>query len=81
MRQQNGFQGRPNKPEDTCYSFWVGGTLALLGAASLVDAPSIYSFVLSTADPMRGGFGKWPDSQPDFLHGCLGKRFWFCLTG
>ena len=27
MRQQSGFQGRPNKPVDTCYSFWVGATL------------------------------------------------------
>ena len=26
-RQQTGFQGRPNKPTDTCYSFWVGATL------------------------------------------------------
>lgn len=26
-RQQTGFQGRPNKPVDTCYSFWVGATL------------------------------------------------------
>ena len=26
-RQQSGFQGRPNKPVDTCYSFWVGATL------------------------------------------------------
>uniref|UniRef100_A0A8C7JDD6 Protein geranylgeranyltransferase type I, beta subunit n=1 Tax=Oncorhynchus kisutch TaxID=8019 RepID=A0A8C7JDD6_ONCKI len=23
MRQQNGFHGRPNKPVDTCYSFWL----------------------------------------------------------
>lgn len=27
MRQQTGFHGRPNKPVDTCYSFWVGATL------------------------------------------------------
>lgn len=27
LRQQNGFHGRPNKPVDTCYSFWVGATL------------------------------------------------------
>ena len=27
MRQESGFQGRPNKPVDTCYSFWVGATL------------------------------------------------------
>lgn len=27
MRQESGFHGRPNKPVDTCYSFWVGATL------------------------------------------------------
>ena len=26
-RQITGFQGRPNKPVDTCYSFWVGASL------------------------------------------------------
>lgn len=29
-RQQSGFQGRPNKPTDTCYSFWVGATLKVI---------------------------------------------------
>ncbi len=26
-RQTMGFQGRVNKPEDTCYSFWIGASL------------------------------------------------------
>lgn len=30
MRQQNGYHGRPNKPVDTCYSFWVGATLKVV---------------------------------------------------
>ncbi len=25
-----GFNGRPNKPVDTCYSFWVGASLTIL---------------------------------------------------
>lgn len=32
-----GFQGRPNKAEDSCCSFWVGATLALLDEIDLVD--------------------------------------------
>ncbi|RUS26239.1 terpenoid cyclases/protein prenyltransferase alpha-alpha toroid [Jimgerdemannia flammicorona] len=28
-RQLDGFQGRSNKPSDTCYSFWLGGALEL----------------------------------------------------
>ena len=27
QRQKSGFQGRPNKDVDTCYSFWVGASL------------------------------------------------------
>jgi len=26
-RQETGFQGRANKPPDTCYSFWIGASL------------------------------------------------------
>ena len=26
-RQVTGFQGRANKPSDTCYSFWIGASL------------------------------------------------------
>ena len=29
-RQVTGFQGRPNKPSDTCYSFWIGASLEVL---------------------------------------------------
>ncbi|XP_012946765.1 geranylgeranyl transferase type-1 subunit beta isoform X2 [Aplysia californica] len=28
-RQETGFTGRPNKPADTCYSFWVGAALQI----------------------------------------------------
>ena len=27
LRQKSGFQGRPNKDVDTCYSFWLGASL------------------------------------------------------
>lgn len=27
FRQCQGLHGRPNKPDDTCYSFWVGASL------------------------------------------------------
>ena len=31
FRQKTGFQGRPNKPVDTCYSFWIGASLQVEG--------------------------------------------------
>jgi len=71
-RQHGGFQGRPNKPEDTCYSFWVGATLQILNSLHLVDTNENRSFVLTTQDEVTGGFSKWPDTSPDLLHTYLG---------
>lgn len=67
-----GFQGRPNKPEDTCYSFWVGATLCLLDCLSLTSPQESRLFVLSTQDPVTGGLAKWRDTSPDPLHTYLG---------
>ncbi|GAB6024029.1 Geranylgeranyl transferase type-1 subunit beta [Chamberlinius hualienensis] len=68
FRQQSGFQGRPNKPEDTCYSFWVGASLKLLGIFDLVDKKQNREFILSTQNSMTGGLAKFPDIVPDPLH-------------
>jgi len=35
FRQKSGFQGRPNKPVDTCYSFWLGASLEVRDANSV----------------------------------------------
>jgi len=67
LRQGFGFQGRPNKLEDTCYSFWVGATLKLLGGYDLIDQTNSRRFTLSCQHKI-GGFGKWPDQRPDVLH-------------
>lgn len=37
FRQDDGFNGRPNKPVDTCYSFWIGSTLKILDAFHLTN--------------------------------------------
>lgn len=71
-RQQTGFNGRPNKPTDTCYSFWVGATLKLLNMFHLTDKQFNRAFILSTQDSVVGGFAKWPDHHPDVLHAYFG---------
>lgn len=71
-RQVDGFQGRPNKPVDTCYSFWVGATLKLLGIYDFVDDTKNRNYIMSTQDSVCGGFSKWWDSAADPLHTCLG---------
>lgn len=73
MRQDGGFQGRPGKPSDTCYSFWIGATLELLGAGHLINTEEDREFVLNTQSIRTGGFSKYSDTLPDPLHTYLGS--------
>ncbi|CAH9133394.1 unnamed protein product [Cuscuta epithymum] len=66
-----GFQGRLNKPSDTCYAFWVGGVLKILGAQKLIHKKSIHNF-LFTCQSQYGGFGKTPGELPDIYHSYYG---------
>jgi len=66
-RQVGGMQGRPNKVEDTCYSFWIGGTLRLLGHDDLLDHTALRTFVMKCQTSM-GGFSKTIGEYPDLLH-------------
>jgi geranylgeranyl transferase type-1 subunit beta len=66
-RQVGGFQGRPNKDEDTCYSYWIGGTLRLLGMDGLLRHDKLRDFVFQCQTRM-GGFSKVVGAFPDLLH-------------
>ncbi len=66
-RQAGGMQGRPNKAEDTCYSYWIGGTLRLLGQDHLLQHEELRAFVMKCQTNM-GGFGKVIGAFPDVLH-------------
>jgi len=66
-RQQSGFCGRINKVTDTCYSFWIGGALTLLGFHQFTHFPSIRGHTFSCQHKI-GGFSKWPETHPDVLH-------------
>ncbi|KAL3680727.1 hypothetical protein R1sor_023683 [Riccia sorocarpa] len=69
---EGGFQGRPNKPPDTCYAFWLGGTLRLLEIDHLCDQEKLRSFLLS-AQSKWGGYSKFPEDElPDLLHSYYG---------
>ncbi|KAL2864590.1 protein geranylgeranyltransferase type I subunit CDC43 [Aspergillus lucknowensis] len=63
-----GFNGRCNKYADTCYSFWNGATLDLLGKISLVGAAGNRRYLLEKTQHLVGGFGKDAGEPPDLLH-------------
>ncbi|XP_055683923.1 geranylgeranyl transferase type-1 subunit beta [Lutzomyia longipalpis] len=72
LRQSTGFQGRPNKTEDTCYSFWIAATLKILNAFHLTAFEENRNFILSTQNRIVGGFSKWPDFNTDPFHTYFG---------
>ncbi|WWD05999.1 hypothetical protein V865_004084 [Kwoniella europaea PYCC6329] len=69
-RQIGGFQGRPGKLEDVCYSFWCGGAISILGHSNLINRDADRTFLLSAQFPL-GGFGKEPEDYPDPFHSYL----------
>uniref|UniRef100_T1J3U5 Geranylgeranyl transferase type-1 subunit beta n=1 Tax=Strigamia maritima TaxID=126957 RepID=T1J3U5_STRMM len=71
-RQKLGFQGRTNKPDDTCYAFWIGAVLKMLGIIGMVDFVECREYVLSTQGLISGGLAKWPDASADPIHTYLG---------
>lgn len=70
-RFDDGFSGRPNKDQDTCYSFWIGATLLMLNSFRFIDQKRLLEFVL-TAQEENGGLSKVPEFYSDPLHTYLG---------
>ena len=66
-RQVGGFQGRPGKDEDTCYSFWIGASLALLGVPKMIHVNALCTFCNSCQFAV-GGISKHAGAYPDVLH-------------
>ncbi len=64
--------GRCNKVADTCYTWWVGGSLANLGRADLWDWRGSRRFLLDKMAHRIGGFSKHPGGPPDVYHACFG---------
>jgi len=63
-----GYCGRPNKLEDSCYTFWIGATLKILGVfLEVTETSHLRSFVLDCEGRM-GGFAKWSDADADPYH-------------
>ncbi|WFD26191.1 protein geranylgeranyltransferase type I [Malassezia nana] len=67
---RGGFQGRVEKDQDTCYSFWCGASLRILHAHEFVNGMADTQWIFSAKSSM-GGFAKVPGEHPDVLHSYL----------
>jgi len=72
--QGDGFCGRPNKEPDTCYSYWIGATMQLLGVYSFTNGSGNREHTMhcNGNGHIQGGFSKIPGSFPDVLHSYFG---------
>lgn len=67
-----GFNGRPEKLPDVCYSWWVLSSLAILNKKHWIDLAKLENFILTCQDLEDGGFSDRPDNQTDIYHTCFG---------
>ncbi|KAF8152212.1 terpenoid cyclases/protein prenyltransferase alpha-alpha toroid [Crassisporium funariophilum] len=67
-----GLNGRPEKLEDVCYSFWVLSSLSILNKVSWIDADMLSKFILSAQDPEGGGIADRPGDMADVFHTLFG---------
>lgn len=85
MSYEGGFSGRCNKLVDGCYSFWIGGSLALLVGESddhstnnktvMMDSLALQRYILLCGQSVDGGLRDKPSKPRDFYHTC------YCLSG
>lgn len=68
QRQEDGFNGRTHKLTDTCYSFWIGSPLRVLGwYDDIVDKERLTAFIFSNYSE-SGQFSPNTSSGPDIIH-------------
>ncbi|KAK0746083.1 terpenoid cyclases/protein prenyltransferase alpha-alpha toroid [Schizothecium vesticola] len=67
-----GLNGRPEKKEDVCYSWWVLSSLEMIGKTDWIDKDSLIAFILRCQDPERGGISDRPGDMVDVWHTLFG---------
>ncbi|GAA5882143.1 hypothetical protein JCM16303_005627 [Sporobolomyces ruberrimus] len=67
-----GLNGRPEKLEDVCYSWWAVATLSILGRSHWISGTKLSEFILSAQDPDKGGIADRPEDVSDVWHTVFG---------
>lgn len=75
-----GWNGRWNKKADTCYCWWVAGTLSMVGSFHAVNIAPSRAYLLDITQQRIGGFSKHAGGHPDLYHSYLGLAA-LALTG
>jgi geranylgeranyl transferase type-2 subunit beta len=67
-----GLNGRPEKLEDVCYSWWVLSSLAMIDRLHWIDAEKLKAFILRCQDSDQGGIADRPGDMVDVFHTVFG---------
>ncbi|KAJ3004001.1 hypothetical protein HKX48_001468 [Thoreauomyces humboldtii] len=66
--KEGGLNGRPEKLEDVCYSWWVLSALSVLDRIHWINKDSLTAFILRSQDSETGGIADRPGDYPDVFH-------------
>ncbi|EDQ92153.1 uncharacterized protein MONBRDRAFT_14854, partial [Monosiga brevicollis MX1] len=63
-----GFNGRPEKLPDVCYSWWVLSAMSCLNKLDWIDQDQLRAFILACQDDETGGIADRPGDMVDPFH-------------
>jgi len=69
---QGGFNGRPEKLPDVCYSWWVMSSCYMIDRQSWINLEKLKEFILRCQDTDGGGIADRPGNEPDVFHTFFG---------
>ncbi|KAJ9080362.1 CAAX farnesyltransferase (FTase) subunit beta, variant 4 [Entomophthora muscae] len=76
LLKEGGFQGRPNKLVDGCYSFWTGAIFPILSSwisndpVELYDREALKKYIVLACQAPSGGLRDKPGKPSDYYHTC-----------
>lgn len=75
-----GFNGRPEKLADVCYSWWILSSCFMIERQDWIDLDKLKDYILRCQDTEGGGIADRPGNEPDVFHTYFGLTA-FSLMG
>lgn len=72
LSDSGGFNGRPEKKPDVCYSWWVLASLTIIQHTDWIDRDKLIQFILQCQDSDTGGISDRPGNMADIFHTYFG---------
>lgn len=84
MEFSGGFQGRPNKLVDSCYSWWIGSACKIisehLNISPFWNEEAMTDYIVRSSQDLSGGFRDHQPTGPNYFHTLYGLAG-LCISG